>query len=120
MSITLRFTVLFVFLSCSLALAGPNMPEKIKAEFTQYPGSTVVHTMAAEGMVQAVLQCEKTSIENVYDYYQKKAEHSGWNIAMELKNADVYQLMITKHNQSGMIAVTDESGKISVVLSISE
>jgi hypothetical protein len=39
---------------------------------------------------------------------------------MELKNAEVYQLMLTKGNQSGMIAVTDESGEISVVLSISE
>jgi hypothetical protein len=35
MSITLRFTVLFVLLSFSMALAGPNMPEKIKVRIPE-------------------------------------------------------------------------------------
>jgi hypothetical protein len=120
MQIKSQLTVLFILLSFSMAIAGPSMPDQIKAEFTQYPGSTVVHTMAAEGMVQAVLQCDKTTSETVFDYYKKEAARSGWDIAMELKNAEVSQLMLTKNNQSGMIAVTDEDGEISVVLSISQ
>jgi hypothetical protein len=39
---------------------------------------------------------------------------------MEVKNPDTYQLMIEKNGRDGMIAVADENGEISVVLSISE
>ncbi len=108
------------FLTASMAFGGPAMPKELASEFTQYPGSTVVHTMAAEGMVQAILSCGKASMETVFEYYTKKAALTGWVVATKIQSADVYQLMLTKKDQSGMIAVTGEDGETSVVLSISQ
>jgi hypothetical protein len=120
MSNKIIFIILTIFVSFSIALAGPTLPNEIDSEFTQYPGSTVIHTIESGGMVQAILFCENSSIENVFDYYKKKASQAGWDVTMEVKNPDTYQLMIEKNGRDGMIAVADENGEISVVLSISE
>jgi hypothetical protein len=66
------------------------------------------------------LDCGKSSIETVFNYYKKKAGLAGWGVTMAIKNPDTYQLMIQKNGQDGIIAVADENGEISVVLSISE
>lgn len=120
MSMILKRVAVLILFSFSIALAGPSLPNKIDSEFTQYPDSTVIHTIASDGMIQAILHCGKTSVETVFDYYKKKADLSGWKIAMEIKNPDTYQLMIKKDDQDGMIAVINENGETSVVLSISD
>jgi len=120
MSKKINLAAVIIFFSFSIAIAGPSIPNKIDSEFTQYPGSTVIHTISSGGMVQAILDCGKSSIETVFSYYKKKASLAGWDVAMEIKNPDTYQLMIEKNDQEGMIAVADENGEISVVLSISE
>jgi hypothetical protein len=120
MSNKIILVFLTIFIGFSIALAGATLPKEIDSEYTQYPGSTVIHTIESDGMVQAILYCKNSSIENVFDYYKKKASHAGWDVTMEVKNPDTYQLMIEKNGRDGMIAVTDENGEISVVLSISE
>ena len=101
-----------------VALAGPEIPAKIKKEFSQYPGSTVMHTMDSPIMTQVILDCGSESIDAVYIYYKKKSVGNGWAVQMENKSADVYNLMLKKGDEGGMIAVASEKGNISVTLSI--
>jgi hypothetical protein len=49
-----NLVAVIIFFVFSIALAGPSIPNKIDSEFTQYPGSTVIHTIAIGGMVQAI------------------------------------------------------------------
>lgn len=114
------FISLFIFLTSLTAIAGPGMPKELRSEFTQYPGSTVIHTIASGGMTQAILHCGKATMDTVFDYYKKKISLSGWDVSMEIKSSDTYQLMTTKNGRDGMIAVTGENGETSVVLSISQ
>ena len=114
------YLVAVIFLIYSIALAGLSMPNKIDSEFSQYPGSTIIHTIDSGGMVQVILDCGKSSIETVFNYYKKKVSLAKWDVIMEIKNPDTYQLMLNKNGLDGMIAVADENGEISVVLSISE
>ena len=107
----------FLFVS-SIVFAGPDMPEKIKKEFPQYPGSSVMHTMDSPIMTQVILDCGSDSIDTVYDYYKKKATGNGWTVQMENKSADVYNLMLKKGERGGMIAVAGDKGQISATLSI--
>ncbi len=119
----IRFSFFISFLTLfavSAVLAGPGMPKKLASEFTQYPKSSVIHTITSEGMVQVILSCGNESMDTVFDYYREKASQGGWTVSTEMKSVDVYQLMITKNNQDGMIVVTGENGETSVVLSISE
>jgi len=111
----LPLILLFVF---SVAFAGPEMPAKIKNEFTQYPGSTVMHTMDSPAMTQVILDCGSGSIDAVFTYYKKKASGSGWVVQMENKSADVYNLMLKKGDKGGMISVGKDGGKTSATLSI--
>lgn len=116
----IKLVAVLVIFGFSIAFAEPSIPGKIESEFTQYPGSTVIHTISSDGMVQAILHCGNSSIATVFDYYKKKAGLAGWDVALEIKNPDTSQLMLKKNGLEGMIAVADENGEISVVLSISE
>lgn len=111
------FLMVLLFTS-SIAFAGPEMPAKIKKEFSQYPGSTVMHTMDSPIMTQVILDCGSESIDAVYSYYKKKAVGNGWTVQMENKSADVYNLMLKNGDKGGMIAVGSEKGEISATLSI--
>ena len=71
------FFGVIILLSYSVALAGLSMPKKIESEFSQYPGSTVIHTIASGGVVQVILYCGKTSLETVFDYYKNKSSLAG-------------------------------------------
>ncbi len=113
------FAVIILF-SYSVALAGLSMPKKIESEFSQYPGSTVIHTIDSGGMLQVILYCGKSPIKTVFDYYKNKSSLAGWVVIMEIKNPDTYQLMLNKNGLDGMIAVADENGETSAILSISE
>lgn len=113
------FISLLIFFATSTVFAGPSMPKKLASEFTQYPNSTIIHTITSNEMVQVILHCGNEPMDTVFDYYKEKASQSGWTDSMEIKSVDVYQLMITKNNQDGMIVVTSENGETSVVLSIS-
>jgi len=114
------FISLFIFLTSLTAIAGPGMPKELSSEFTQYPGSTVIHTIASGGMIQAILHCGNATMGTVFDYYKKKISISDWDVSTEIKSSDTYQLLITKNGSEGMIAVTGENGDTSVVLSISQ
>ena len=114
----MKLVSLMMAFSVSIALAGLNMPKEIESEFSQYPGSTVFHTIASEGMVQAILNCGNTPMDTVFEYYKKKISASDWKVMMEVKNPDVYQLMLQKNGKNGMIAVTREDDETSVVLSV--
>ncbi|MBN2705319.1 MAG: hypothetical protein JXR89_02635 [Deltaproteobacteria bacterium] len=116
----MKLAAVFILFSFATAYAGLSLPQRIESEFTQYPGSNVIHTIAAEGMVQVVLHCGKVKIGTVFDYYKNKADNSGWDVTMEIKNSDACQLMLSKKGQNGMIAVTDDDGEISVAISIIE
>ena len=59
------FFGVIILLSYSVALAGLSMPKKIESEFSQYPGSTVIHTIDSREMVQVILYCGKTFLETV-------------------------------------------------------
>jgi hypothetical protein len=108
-------TLLFV---PSIVFAGPEMPSKIKNEFTQYPGSTVMHTMDSPIMTQVILDCGSDSMDAVYTYYKEKATGNGWAVQMENKSAEIYNLMLKKGDKGGMIAIAGEKGKTSATLSI--
>jgi hypothetical protein len=108
------FLALFI---SSLAFAGPEMPKELAAEFPQYPGSTVVHSLAAEGVVQVMLNCGKESMDTVFDFYKEKAERAGWTIAAEMKSTDGYQLMLSKNDRETMIMVMMDNGETTVVIS---
>jgi hypothetical protein len=111
------FLTVFLFVS-SAVFAGPDMPDKIKNEFTQYPGSAVMNTMQSPIMTQVILDCGSEPLDRVYDYYKKKATANGWTVQMENKSADVYNLMLKKGEHGGMITVGGEKGQISATLSV--
>jgi len=110
--------LMVLLFTSSIAFAGPEMPAKIKKEFSQYPGSTVMHTMDSPIMTQVILDCGSESIDAVYSYYKKKAVGNGWTVQMENKSADVYNLMLKNGDKGGMIAVGSEKGEIAATLSI--
>ena len=107
-----------MFSVCTLALASPDMPPQLAAEFTQYPGSTVVDSTNSPMIVQAILDCGSASEQKVYGFYKKQAAKNGWKIKMERQAKGLRHLMISKPGANGNIAVGSEDGKTSAAITL--
>ncbi len=102
-----------------LAFAGQSMPTEVKAEFSQYPGSEVINTIAQGERVQAMLFCVGASPDDVYDYYMDEIEHGGWNVLMNTKTG-IYQIMLEKNKKEASIVITSEDNETYALLSITK
>jgi len=107
-----------VFMMSSIAMAALTMPAELEAEFTQYPGSTIVNAVDAGTIVQVILDCGDASIDAVYDYYKEKSTENGWVVQMENKSVDTYVILMKKGTNGGNISVAVEDGKTSATVSI--
>ena len=119
-----KVKILFSFLALSFVFATavsaqPEFPDALKDAFTQYPESAVGHTITAEGMVQAILDCGNVPMNTVYEYYKDELSSAGWGVNTEVKSAEMIQLFVTRDGQDGMIVIAGEDGQTSVVLSLS-
>ena len=108
-----------VFISFLMTYAGQSMPVEIKAEFSQYPGSEVINTMAQGERVQVMLHCVGASPDDVYEYYMAEVEQRGWEVLMNLK-AGVHQVMFAKDGKEASIVITSEDNETYAVLSITK
>jgi hypothetical protein len=106
------------FLIFSVAMAGPTMPKDLATEFTQYPGSSVMHTTTSAPLVQAILDCGSAEIDTVYNYYKGKATQNGWQVHRESKSAGIYNLALRKNDNSAMILISRANGATSATLNI--
>ncbi len=108
-----------MFFSSSMTYAGQSMPAEIKAEFSQYPGSEVINTMAQGERVQVMLHCVGASPDDVYEYYMEEVEQGGWEVLMNLK-AGVHQVMLAKDGKEASIVITSEDNETYALLSITK
>jgi len=110
---------ILVFFSSSMAYAGQSIPAEIKAEFSQYPGSELVNTIAHGERVQMTLLCVGAEPDDVYEYYMEEIKHGGWEILMNLKTG-IYQVMLGKGKKEASIIITSEDNETFALLSITK
>ena len=115
---TLFLLVVAVFMMSSMALAALTMPAELEAEFTQYPGSTIVNVVDAGTIVQVIIDCGDDTLDEVYDYYKEKATGNGWTVQMEDQSVDIYVMLMKKGTNGGNVTVAVEDGKTSATVSI--
>jgi len=108
-----------VFFSSSVADAGQSIPAEIKAEFSQYPGSEVVNSIAHGERVQVMLLCVGAEPGDVYEYYMEEIKHGGWDILMNLRRG-IYQVMLGKGKKEASIIITPEDNETYALLSITK
>ncbi len=108
-----------LFFSFSNVHAGQSIPAEIKAEFSQYPGSEVVNTIAQGERVQVMLLCVGASPDDVYEYYMNEIERGGWDIVMNL-NTGIFQVMLEKGKNEASIVITSEDNETYALLSITK
>ncbi len=115
---SIMLSIAIVVLTSPVAIAGePQYPSEFPSTFPQYKGCKMVQIMNFPENITAMLDCGKTSAEDVYAFYLNSAKKDGWKVLMENKTTDFNLMMLEKSNTAMQIQVITEDGAVHLGLS---
>ena len=108
--------VLGVFVMVGAAMAGMDIPDKLK-DVPLYSGTKIVQVMDMDKHAVAVLTV-KADRDALVDFYKQSMKTAGWKLAFQAEQEDGAVLHFTKEDHSLQVSVQkgDEDGTINYQL----